>query len=503
MAMTQGRTMAPSASPAGPDPSDGASSTSDARSSRPGVRTLAALSQLPLGAWVLMTGLILLLCVLLPLIIGVPGSVTRESGVLLALLLTLASGLRLSMLVASGRPRFTEVTFWCYVYLFAGLCPLAQMSASRLFYPGSYTHDEWFQAMALTLLGVVGWCVGYFHLSKGSSSPNSRPSRELSYRRVVTLGWIGLFLTVAGVLKLGFSNYFSTREAVQLAYEQFASQGSGMAAVQLVRAATLVPSMAALFLLIRGRQQYGWNLRGSTRVLFTSLIAAALVVANPISNPRYVFGSIALAFICAVARYDVPKIARLLCGGMVISTLLIFPVLSAYRYAHIDHRLLPRLNAEALRAQDYDSFQQTMNGLRYTRRHGYELGRNLLGPVTSWIPRSVWPNKPEPTSVVLAKDAGYSFTNLGSPAWLEGFVDFGLPGALTMGILLGYIARRFDRAIHQKERGVLGSVALLYIGYQGILLRGSLLAVINFIAYWAVAIFICSKSSKRPTVGPG
>ncbi len=68
----------------------------------------------------------------------------------------------------------------------------------------------------------------------------------------------------------------------------------------------------------------------------------------------------------------------------------------------------------------------------------------MLGTLLFWMPRSVWPDKPLDTGVMLAEYKEYGFTNLSSPLWGEFFIDFGWVGLVAGMLLVGYWARRLD-----------------------------------------------------------
>ena len=146
---------------------------------------------------------------------------------------------------------------------------------------------------------------------------------------------------------------------------------------------------------------------------------------------------------------------------------------------------------------DYDAFQQTMNGVVYVDRHGFRSGRQLLSTALFFVPRQVWTSKAEPTGTIIGRDAGYDFLNLSSPAWIEGYIDFSWIGVFAFGFILGLLAGRLERALVESGSSVWSAIAPLYIGYQIIILRGSLLGVVPYLALWCLFAFLVSSRSVR------
>jgi len=78
----------------------------------------------------------------------------------------------------------------------------------------------------------------------------------------------------------------------------------------------------------------------------------------------------------------------------------------------------------------------------------YEYGRSLVPLVLGWLPRSLWPNKPYPFSIYANKIRGETLEDrsasiaVGLPG--EGYGNFGLPGVLLWGMLMGWGCRIAD-----------------------------------------------------------
>ena len=149
----------------------------------------------------------------------------------------------------------------------------------------------------------------------------------------------------------------------------------------------------------------------------------------------------------------------------------------------------------SLSSGDYDAFAQLNNTLLYVGQSGITWGKQALGVVLFWIPRDIWPGKPVDTGVLLANFREYRFTNLSAPLWAEFYINLGIVGGIFGMILLGYWMRRSD----DRTSVLLGSgkrptlVALILPFYLIMILRGSLLQAMAFLALMTLCTFVVRR----------
>jgi hypothetical protein len=429
-----------------------------------------------------------------PLMAGLPGSTgSRSAGVILGLLIAVAATM-IARNLAQGGSNFIELTFWLFVYVWGGLAALAQGSFAKYPLPGVYSDAEVVTASVILALGVAGW-VG------GRSVANSRPQkpghgRQVDERRVEVVAAIAVVLAGLGVQRVGLGTFFTSREEASMAWST--AVGGSDANGQIVRAMTSVPAAAAMYLVLFLRRSRGID---SLRLrFFTALLACAVaVVANPITNSRFLFGSILFAWFIAYAGKMSSKQSRATAAAIVLGVLLIFPTADRFRK---DERKMASVSfsVELLQGGDYDAFQQTMNGVRLVDVGGLSKGKHAVGDALFWIPRSVWADKPEPVGSAIAEASGYSFQNLSSPFWIEGYVDFGLVGTIGMGVFLGYYSRRIERASFGDGLTFPAAIGPFFAAFQLVLLRGSIMGVISLLAAWAAVVYFGTTSIRTRAV---
>jgi hypothetical protein len=121
----------------------------------------------------------------------------------------------------------------------------------------------------------------------------------------------------------------------------------------------------------------------------------------------------------------------------------------------------------------FDAFPQISNGLFALSKGAFPLFTQILGSIFFYIPRSIWPNKPLDTGIVVAQFHGLSFQNLSAPWVLELFVNGRYP-ILISGVVI-VVRYLFKQESHAGAVSFQGVYIIIIFGLLFILLRGSLL----------------------------
>ena len=173
-----------------------------------------------------------------------------------------------------------------------------------------------------------------------------------------------------------------------------------------------------------------------------------------------------------------PTRVRLSLSGIIVAFLFLFPILDAFRdhvrSAVARNRVLRRVCGQCRLRRGVAGRQYAVLHLPPRESPG---GDRLLGVLFFWVPRSIWPNKPIDTGILLANFRGYSFTNLSSPLWAEFAINVGV--VCTLLLMIGFGAGvvvldlRLPRAF--AVGGTAAIIGAILPAYMIILLRGSLL----------------------------
>ncbi|WP_432021535.1 hypothetical protein [Streptomyces sp. 1222.5] len=274
----------------------------------------------------------------------------------------------------------------------------------------------------------------------------------------------------------GIDAYFKSRQAV-------ATSGAG----QVLR--TWLLSVAAFWALLgilrmpRPTRRVRFTVT-CRRMLLPLVLLLNLVVNNPISQPRFWVGTVLLSLLFSAPSMCRPRAFRVTAATLLATVLFAFPYCDYFRYDNREQVSVVMLTDQFTSNGDYDAFQQVETGIDYAREHGFA-PRNVVGVLLFAVPRSLWPDKPPDTGITLARYAGYSFTNLSAPLWIESYIWAGLPAVFITFYLMGVIGRRVD-GMQNRLRESQGTLAVLLVPafafYQMIFLRGSLLGIIGPLA---------------------
>jgi len=432
-------------------------------------------------------GLLLFLVGILPAITVTAGAAPTNLSLLVVLhgSLIVWSAIRISLIVRSGVPRLLALVFWIYVYFWLGLAPFAQLTLNIFPLPALLPQQSLTEATLTVWVGVLGFELGHRFRGRPSASPwlAGLSSRGLTWKTVALLTIGSVVLTPLLVSQFGgISTFFTSRQAIDQAGSLLQSEPDANTLRGIYSALFSVPPLIATL---------GWlQLRRSGRlprkrlfpiIVITILVALNVVVNNPISESRSWFSVCVFAVVFATAWARTNRGFRIAAVGMILLLVILLPFGSYFRYTQRSApESLAVIATQYSVSGDYDSYQQIAAGMQYVEWFGFDYGAHLLGPAFFWVPRSLWPDKPRDTGVVLAEFEGYAYTNLSAPLWIETYIAGGDILTFVAFALIGLIWRRLDdqfvftRAI---DPAVINLLVPLVAGYQMALLRGSLLTI--------------------------
>ena len=424
----------------------------------------------------------------------------RSSAWTVTLAICVWSGLRLAWIISQGKPYLFEFMFWLYVYIFFGLAASVQILGGDI---ASTTPDiapemDW--PTALFLLGsLFTFEIGRLLVRRAAPGAEHTVggTRQINKRVAWILLILGLLMNVYFVSQSGLASFFQDR------YTRQAARASGFAdptVAAVVGALAWIPLLVAAgaFVYLR-KQRKAQGLSGRYGPLVLIAAVGVLVVVNPISGARFTAGTVMFALVCYLGIFRTQRMVRLSLSGIIVAFLFLFPALDAFRTATGTVARAGFFDEYAGNA-DYDSVWQVANTLSYISSEGITWGRQALGVLTFWLPRSIWPDKPIDTGILLANFRGYSFTNLSAPLWAEFAINVGV--ICTLLVMIGFGAAivvldlRLPRAF--AIGGTAAVIGAILPAYMIILLRGSLLQASGglFVMIASMA-FLGAGSNKR------
>jgi len=241
------------------------------------------------------------------------------------------------------------------------------------------------------------------------------------------------------------------------------------------------------------RSKYKW-------VLLLVALLVAFLFKNPFNERRNAIGPIYLSFLLVLFRNRI-KSNLIYVFLLILILTIVFPVAQAFthdRTVVVSNLLQTLKNAvnrfdiqRSFTSLDYDSWSETMATIEYVDTFGITYGRQLIGVLTFFVPRSIWPNKPQGSGYLIGTYlVGYHamwFTNLSNSFPSEGYINFGLIGVLLFALMLALLSMITDEF---EKHNDLRLVFAVYTSFHMVfMLRGDLMSSFAFLAGILTAIY--------------
>ena len=421
------------------------------------------------------------------------------------------SGVRLSFIMASGRKTLITLTLFIYAYLFMGVAPLLQVASGDFPLPGSYSGDRIVYGCVLILSGLMAFDAGALFMRKDLlliALLKKRVFGRTVNRKILLAGTVIAMMLAGGaiVYQGGIDQLFVSRlERGSTIYTSVegAGKSAGLVMESLLRVPVFVAFIGLLLFWIHQKRQrlavplWLW-------LLLPLLALLVLLVSNPISTPRYWFGTVIVGTVFAVMRWRRYS-AALLVFSFIAALIFVFPLADVYRNS-ADVDLASSMEGVVLYEEiaengDFDSFQQFLNAIDLTDTEDYQYGRQMLGTLLFWVPRSKWGGKPIPSGSVVAEYVGYRNSNLSMPLWGELYIDGGVLLMLLGFFYYGAFARQLERMSTIREDGMAPSFLMVFVpifsAYQLFLLRGSLMSAFAYLVPVFLFVLLVTSENRR------
>ena len=457
-----------------------------------------------------------IMAVFLPMVLLAEVLHPRMSVSLVLVWVTLAySAVRLAVLGGSRRKRLVATTFWAFNYVFMGVAPFLQVASDAFPRAGVYDPALLLRTELIVITAYAAFELGYLVSPAETTHLAGRIGRsELRRSTVATFGVLALVVTAIVVYRLGgVALLFASRvERQHLLTSQFS-----LPVLNLLKSFISVPIFIALAasLVVRfsGRLIRGLRRRVLWAAFDFTLLLAVLLVDNPVGTPRYLLGTIAFSmlFLLPWKRWSSAFNVAVVVAGL----LLVFPFAALFRQStnvEIGNTFANvTLVGHLVHSGDFDAFQQVANSVIAVDSEGVHAGRQLLGSLFFFVPRSLWESKPRPTGEVVAQSVGYTYTNLSEPLWAEFYIDGGFVLVALGMVVYGGLAGRLDRSLRKSDRTagarLVSLVVPIFAGFQVFLLRGALMPAVADFAPMMLFSLVCVAPSlvrvrKRQAPGP-
>lgn len=388
---------------------------------------------------------------------------------------------------------------WLFVILFVAIAGFQQYVRGVFIYPGLSSDSR----VNAALLCVVVWCtsvgVGSLLFRAKRHGKVSHQATLINVVRVdpkfMRLGTLVSLSSVAYLLTRGGLAILTSRDSAWNALYTDSTVTMQLLSVALRN----LPLYCFVLSIIISRRIKGGRFHLAVQGI------CCLVANSPTNTARFqvatvVFG---LAILVAPRFWRGARFTLFFLATFVLA----FPILNIFRRDSFVQDLFvsgsPPLwsGVGDFTGGDYDAFTMILYSLRFIADHGLSYGRQVLGPLLFFVPRSIWPGKPIGTGATILSYYGYDFTNVSAPFIAEGLVNFGLLGVALFGVVLGVASGALDdkywnlHKVEMVDGGFFDGfypflLALVFFLNRGDMLSGLSYAIshaVSFAAVWLVA----------------
>ncbi len=383
-------------------------------------------------------------------------------------------------------PYSFRMMFWLFSLFFFGYAALVRYKAGVYSWNLVPENNEILIANLYVLLWFVSfWCGTKWkkeiHLP---AKLKKQEEREFSENRLILLDIAAIAAAAYLVYRIGIKNLFfrSTNTA---------NWGSTMKSLLMTH------GMKNLILFAAALSVLYVKVNKKCRIIYILTGLAFFIACFPTGLSRYMMAAFYVGLmILAVNKTGKGRwFAYVLVFGLVLA----FPAVEIFRYdfrfhdGNVWNIIISSIKNTYLQGH-YDAHQMIISIHRYVEVFGLSYGKQLLGAVLFFAPRSIWPSKPVGTgSTVITALNQYSFTNVSAPLVGEAFVNFGLVGIVFVGFILGYVIKRVDDS-YWAENNLLSRTRIIYpfsMLYFFFVLRGDLMSSFAyFCANFVIGSFI-------------
>lgn len=196
---------------------------------------------------------------------------------------------------------------------------------------------------------------------------------------------------------------------------------------------------------------------------------------------------------------------------IIIGVLFIIPLINVGRYNFTIITSIEALKLNhpinILKSGDFDAYANIVHTIHYVQENGVTWGRQLLGSVFFFIPRTIWLNKPVGSGHVVAKYFYFPNFNVSSPLQAEALINFGIIGFPIFAMIFGRILRNVDDCyknrinqlrINPDSLAFIDVVYPFWLGFVFFISRGDLMSSFAYMVGFTLAglpLIILSKKN--------
>lgn len=393
--------------------------------------------------------------------------------------------------------------FWVFNFMFNFIAPLEQLERGIFPFYNKVNYDDVVYANILLLLSYI--IIGVTSLKVKKSVKNNKTeknrtpyeSKNIQLKFLLAFVCLSTAICIYYIVSFGIKSLLFRSTATSL-YEsgtQFLIQGTVFPAIL---------SATAIFSILRYKNKHSFV--NGFLVVYSILIL--FLTFSPFSMARFkvatIYGALFLVMFPALKKGE--RLATLLILGLIY----VFPLMSVFRNANFNNiGILIKSSLTSIKENvltgDYDTYSSITVCIAFVREHGLSFGKQFLGVLLFFVPRSIWPQKPIGSGAFMASEnSSSSFTNVSCQLIAEGYINFGFLGSILIMFIFSFFLRGIEENSVNKScsdnflKIVINNYLVFLLFF---ILRGDLLSSFSFsfglIFITYIMGYIVSRCTKK------
>ena len=393
-----------------------------------------------------------------------------------------------------------DVMHWLYLFFFFYLSPTLQYTLNSFTFGMQPLPLVLVRCNMMMLIWVTGYCAVYDMLilrSRGAlKTVHQKTNVRFLSRRMMSGLLIYSCLVAVFMLARGGINVMLTKPAGEMAF-WFYNQAVTLLVTFIMRHGVTFCAAYALL----GFKEKKWGAAWP--------IAAAvplLISCSPFGMPRFQ----AAAIYIGLALILRPKLSKKsvfiygFCGAFMFA----FPFLDYMRYANLldidivnSFKEVVKGLTGTLISAHFDGYVMLVKAQHHVATYGLTFGRQMLGALLFFIPRTWWPDKPLGTGYFIQQTLGLKkkFLNVSASMIEEGYINFGLLGILLFAGLMALLNRSLDTPPYgEKDNSPFKKLVYPFLPPMiFFMVRGDMMSTFAYFSSYAVIGLVVLRLAER------
>lgn len=386
---------------------------------------------------------------------------------------------------------------YIYFFIFMFFSPLVQYLSDMFPWENAslITNSIILKSNFMIFVFLIVYKIVYFMFKKRNYEKNYKVNKYFNNLHLILniLYLLTIVVSMYIIALTGISNLF----ARSTNYLNIVNQGFSLIIQNSFRA---IP----VFYVGINLMYYQKNKRIYKKIPFLIGLLFALVINFPTATARFWAGSIYIGFlIILIRKLKNPYLFKII---IMLGLFVVFPLLNIFRvnsFSNISDISISIPNpADAFLVGDYDSYSMLARAIIFAQKWNITYGRQLLGNLLFFIPRSYWLDKPIGSGVMIAESYNWQFSNVSMPFIGEGYINFGFFGIIIFAFFLALITSKADYSYENNlYKTTISVTELIYpfsLGFLFFIMRGDLLSSLSYYIGFLIPVFLILMISKIP-----